>query len=98
MPSLCRTAAAPQGAKRTSAKGVTGAALVPIGLLLIKISTKIGTLCRKGRDPLQNFKHQKTFVTQDEEIYTTAAVKNVSAGQIVRRQPSVALSVIWTNG
>jgi len=84
MPSLCSIPREP------SAKRVTGAALVPIGLLLIKISTKIGTLCRKGRDPPQIFKHQETFVTQDEEICTTAAVKNISAGQIVWRQPSMA--------
>lgn len=62
--------------------------IVPVlgGLLFIKSSTEIGTLCRKGRDPPQNTRCQETFVTQDEATHAAAAVQNVPAQKITRRQ------------
>lgn len=62
--------------------------IVPVlgGLLFIKSSTEIGTLRRKGRDPPQNTKCQETFVTQDEATHAAAAVQNVPAQKITRRQ------------
>lgn len=77
----------PRGPTQSS---VIGAAPVLSGLFSIKTGSKIGTSCRKGRDPPQNTNCQETLLTRDEETHTADMAQNVRAGQVTQRQPHSA--------